>query len=157
MLKTAWPLAGPALVARTAAPVPKPEHASGRPDPVESAKEAERLILNQYKAGTLAYTSVVTAQAAALSSEQTAVRENRLIASVALIEALGGGWNAARAFNRREHSKPLELTLVKGRCSDLLLGGITLVWSRRHSTGSRQRPHWATLRGREHPAAVRSP
>lgn len=62
---------------------------------VASAQEAERLILNQYRAGTVAYTSVVTAQATALSNEQSAltVLESRLIASVALVQALGGGWD----------------------------------------------------------------
>jgi NodT family efflux transporter outer membrane factor (OMF) lipoprotein len=65
---------------------------------VAAAREAERLTLNQYKAGTVPYTSVITAQTTTLSSEQTAltVLLNRLSASVSLIEALGGGWNAAR-------------------------------------------------------------
>jgi NodT family efflux transporter outer membrane factor (OMF) lipoprotein len=63
---------------------------------VKSAEEAERLILNEYKAGTVAYTSVIVAQTAALADEETAltIRQNRLVASVALIEALGGGWTA---------------------------------------------------------------
>ena len=65
---------------------------------VRSAQEAERLVLNQYKAGTVAYTSVITAQTAALSNEQTAltVYSNRLTASVALIQGLGGGWDASQ-------------------------------------------------------------
>jgi outer membrane protein TolC len=65
---------------------------------VAAAREAERLTLNQYKTGTVPYTSVITAQTTTLSSEQTAltVLLNRLTASVSLIEALGGGWNAAR-------------------------------------------------------------
>ncbi len=67
-------------------------------DAIKSAHEAERLILNQYKAGTVAYTSVVTAQTAALTDEENAltVMENRLVASVTLIQALGGGWSAAQ-------------------------------------------------------------
>lgn len=62
---------------------------------VRSAQEAERLVLNQYKAGTVAYTNVVTVQTAALSNEQAAltILENRLLASVGLIQALGGGWD----------------------------------------------------------------
>ncbi len=61
---------------------------------VAASREAERLIFNQYRAGTVAYTSVVTEQAIALGNERTAlaVLQNRLTASVALIEALGGGW-----------------------------------------------------------------
>jgi NodT family efflux transporter outer membrane factor (OMF) lipoprotein len=65
---------------------------------VVAAKEAERLTLNQYKAGTVPYSSVITAQTTRLSSEETAltVLSTRLQASVALIEALGGGWNDSR-------------------------------------------------------------
>jgi NodT family efflux transporter outer membrane factor (OMF) lipoprotein len=64
---------------------------------VQAAREAERLTLNQYKAGTVPYTSVITAQTTTLSSEQTdlTVLLDRLSASVALIQAIGGGWNAA--------------------------------------------------------------
>lgn len=65
---------------------------------VQSAELALRLILNQYLAGTVDYTTVVTAQAAALSNEQTAltITQNRLTASVALVQALGGGWDASQ-------------------------------------------------------------
>ncbi|MBV8534026.1 MAG: efflux transporter outer membrane subunit [Alphaproteobacteria bacterium] len=65
---------------------------------VQSAELAQRLILNQYLAGTVDYTTVVTAQAAALSNEQTAltITQNRLTASVALVQALGGGWDASQ-------------------------------------------------------------
>ncbi len=61
---------------------------------VAAAREAETLTLNQYKAGTVPYSSVIAAQTARLASEQTAltVLSNRLQGSVALIEALGGGW-----------------------------------------------------------------
>lgn len=64
---------------------------------VQAAKEAERLTLNQYKAGTVPYTSVITAQTTTLASEQTdlTILLDRLSASVALIQAVGGGWNAA--------------------------------------------------------------
>ncbi len=64
---------------------------------VKDANLAVQLTLNQYKAGTVAYTSVITAQTIALGDAQTllTIRQNRLVASVTLIEALGGGWNAA--------------------------------------------------------------
>jgi outer membrane protein TolC len=69
---------------------------------VAAAREAERIITNQYKAGTVAYTNVVVAQTTALSDEVTAtnVRQSRLVASVALIQALGGGWDAAQLPSR---------------------------------------------------------
>jgi NodT family efflux transporter outer membrane factor (OMF) lipoprotein len=65
---------------------------------VAAAREAETLTLNQYKAGTVPYSSVITAQTTRLSAEQTAlaVLSSRLQASVALIEAVGGGWNASQ-------------------------------------------------------------
>jgi len=64
---------------------------------VKSADLSVQLTLNQYRAGTVAYTSVVTAQAIALGDAQTllTIRQNRLVASTALIQALGGGWDAA--------------------------------------------------------------
>ncbi len=65
---------------------------------VAASKEAERLTLNQYKAGTVPYSSVITAQTARLTSQESAlsVLSNRLQASVALIEALGGGWDQGK-------------------------------------------------------------
>jgi len=65
---------------------------------VAAAREAEKLTLNQYKAGTVPYSSVITAQTTRLSAEETAltVLSSRLQASVALIEAVGGGWNASQ-------------------------------------------------------------
>ncbi|MDE2227437.1 MAG: efflux transporter outer membrane subunit [Alphaproteobacteria bacterium] len=69
---------------------------------VAAASEAERLILNQYRAGTVDYTSVVTAETTALGDRQTAlnIRQSRLNASVLLIENLGGGWSAAELPDR---------------------------------------------------------
>jgi NodT family efflux transporter outer membrane factor (OMF) lipoprotein len=66
---------------------------------VKKAREAEALTLNQYKAGTVPYSSVITAQTTRLSAEETALQvlSSRLQASVALIEALGGGWDASLA------------------------------------------------------------
>jgi NodT family efflux transporter outer membrane factor (OMF) lipoprotein len=69
---------------------------------VKSANLAVQLTLNQYRAGTVAYTSVVTAQTVALGDAQTllTIRQNRLTASVTLIQALGGGWDAASIGTR---------------------------------------------------------
>jgi outer membrane protein TolC len=65
-------------------------------DTVKMAKEAERLVLNQYKAGTVPYSSVITAQNTTFTAEQTAltVLQTRFTTSIAMIEALGGGWNS---------------------------------------------------------------
>ncbi len=63
---------------------------------VKAAREELDVLLNQYQAGTVAFTAVVVAQANLLTSEQSAltVRQNRHLAAVALIQALGGGWDA---------------------------------------------------------------
>lgn len=62
---------------------------------VAASREALDIALNEYKAGTQSYTAVVTAQAAALSSQQQALetRNQRLQSAVALVVALGGGWD----------------------------------------------------------------
>lgn len=59
------------------------------------SNEALRLTLNQYKAGTINYTSVALAQAAALNAQNSVVslQSRQLIASVSLMSALGGGWS----------------------------------------------------------------
>jgi outer membrane protein TolC len=66
---------------------------------VKAAREAEALTLNQYKAGTVPYSSVITAQTVRLTAEETALQvlSSRLQASIALVEALGGGWDASMA------------------------------------------------------------
>jgi len=65
---------------------------------LRAAREAEALTLNQYRAGTQAYTAVIVAQANALSAQQTtlSILQSRLVASVALIQAIGGGWDAGQ-------------------------------------------------------------
>jgi NodT family efflux transporter outer membrane factor (OMF) lipoprotein len=67
-------------------------------DAVKAAREAETLTLNQYKAGTVPYSSVISAQTVRLNAEQTAlnVLSSRLTASVALIQDMGGGWDASQ-------------------------------------------------------------
>jgi NodT family efflux transporter outer membrane factor (OMF) lipoprotein len=69
---------------------------------VKAAREAEALTLNQYKAGTVPYSSVITAQTTRLAAEETALQvlSSRLQTSVALVEALGGGWDASMATSK---------------------------------------------------------
>ena len=65
---------------------------------VRAAEQAVQIALNEYQAGTQAYTAVVQAQTTALNDEEAVltVREQRLAATVSLIEALGGGWDATQ-------------------------------------------------------------
>jgi len=64
---------------------------------VKLAQQSVAVIRNQYKAGTVSYLNVITAQTTALTNERTAIGilGSRITDSVLLIEALGGGWNAA--------------------------------------------------------------
>jgi NodT family efflux transporter outer membrane factor (OMF) lipoprotein len=81
---------------------------------VKSAIEAERIINNQWLAGTVNYTSVVVAQATALSNELTAlgIRQSRLVASAVLIQDLGGGWYVTQLPSREriEEEAPLNFS-----------------------------------------------
>ena len=72
------------------------EEAAAQDDAVKAARQSTELTLNQYKAGTVSYLNVIIIQAAQLSNESAAVRiqGQRLAAAVALIQALGGGWDA---------------------------------------------------------------
>ncbi|MGH6838268.1 MAG: efflux transporter outer membrane subunit [Methylocella sp.] len=65
---------------------------------VKSAQEEVDVLLNQYQAGTVAFTAVVVADAMLLSNQESAltVRQDRFLAAVTLIEALGGGWYASQ-------------------------------------------------------------
>lgn len=62
---------------------------------VIAARKALDVTLNRYKAGTINYLNVVTAQTAALTNQRSAlsITNARLIAAVKLIAALGGGWD----------------------------------------------------------------
>ena len=61
---------------------------------VRDAALAAQISLNEYRAGTQPYTTVVTAQNTLLSAQQTAlsIEQSRLTDAVSLITALGGGW-----------------------------------------------------------------
>ncbi len=72
------------------------EEAKVQEEAVHAARESVTLTTNQYKAGTVDYLSVVTVQATQLANERAAVVTygQRLVSEVALIKALGGGWQA---------------------------------------------------------------
>jgi len=65
---------------------------------VQAANRALDISSAQYRAGTADYLTVIVSQAAVLNAEVTAVTllTRRLTASVLLIQALGGGWNASQ-------------------------------------------------------------
>lgn len=67
-------------------------------DAVAAAEEALKITINQYRAGTVSFLNVITSQATAYSNERNAISilGNRLTDSVALIEAIGGGWDESQ-------------------------------------------------------------
>ncbi len=73
------------------------EEAEVQEEAVSAARQALAVAINQYKAGTVNYLTVIVAQAAALSIKRTAVDilGRRMTACVLLVKALGGGWHAS--------------------------------------------------------------
>jgi len=65
---------------------------------VESAQQALAIINNQYKAGTVAFINVLTAQTTAFTAQQklASIAAQRMVSSVGLVKALGGGWDAGQ-------------------------------------------------------------
>jgi NodT family efflux transporter outer membrane factor (OMF) lipoprotein len=64
---------------------------------VKDATRGSEIALNEYQAGTVDYTTVATAQATQLSTEESAlnVKQQRLLDTVSLIGDLGGDWSAS--------------------------------------------------------------
>jgi len=63
-------------------------------DAVTNAQQAETIALNRYRSGLVSYLDVIYAQTALLSNQRTAtqISGQRMVATVVLIKALGGGW-----------------------------------------------------------------
>jgi outer membrane protein TolC len=63
----------------------------------DAARKNVAITKNEYQAGTVDFTTVSTAEATALAAQNALVQvqASRLSTAVNLIEALGGGWNAA--------------------------------------------------------------
>ncbi|HTF69486.1 MAG TPA: efflux transporter outer membrane subunit [Edaphobacter sp.] len=61
---------------------------------VDDARRTEEVAMNRYKTGLVSYLDVVNAQAMLLNNQrtQTQISGQQLVASVALVKALGGGW-----------------------------------------------------------------
>ncbi|MGA2193622.1 MAG: efflux transporter outer membrane subunit [Nitrospirota bacterium] len=85
------------------------DEAKAEDEAVKAAQQTVVVTTNEYNAGTLSYLNIITAQAAELGSEITAIGilGRRLTSSVLLIEALGGGWDAselppAKDLNKRQ-------------------------------------------------------
>jgi len=98
---------------------------------VDDARRTVTFYLNQYRVGWVAFTSVVVAEAQLFAAEQAALatRQNLFVASVALIEALGGGWDRSKlptpaqatpaiSIFPQDPAQPPPLALEKQNCCE---------------------------------------
>ena len=76
---------------------------------VESAARSLQVAEVRYKSGIDPYLNVLTAQTALLTDQQAAVtfRTQQMVASVQLIKALGGGWDASQLPSPKELGRRL--------------------------------------------------
>jgi NodT family efflux transporter outer membrane factor (OMF) lipoprotein len=65
---------------------------------VDSALQALAIVTNEYKAGTVGYVNVLTAQTTAFTAQQKleTIAGQRMVSSVGLVKALGGGWDVTQ-------------------------------------------------------------
>ena len=83
--------------------------AQAQGDALRASRQSLEVAVNQYKAGTVSYLNVITAQTTALTNELSAlnIQSRRTAASVLLIKALGGGWGQqGRTAPARKHCRP---------------------------------------------------
>ena len=71
---------------------------------VDAARRSLEVSRNQYKAGTISYLDVVVVQAIWLANERNAIDilGRRMVASVLLIKAIGGGWSSAELPSNKD-------------------------------------------------------
>ncbi|HTH58917.1 MAG TPA: efflux transporter outer membrane subunit [Paraburkholderia sp.] len=73
------------------------QEAAAQDRAVAAAQRTLAIVSNRYRSGAITYLDVVVAQTTALSNEREAVAiaRRRMAASVALVKALGGGWQTS--------------------------------------------------------------
>jgi NodT family efflux transporter outer membrane factor (OMF) lipoprotein len=78
---------------------------------VVDAREAVKVYLRQFEAGTASFTTVVTGEILLLGYEESELtaRQNLFLASVTLIEALGGGWDTTLLPPKKELERDFSL------------------------------------------------
>lgn len=83
------------------------QEAAAQGEAVKAAENTTAITTNQYKAGVAAYLNVISAQTAELGNKRAAidVLGRRLNASVLLIQALGGGWDASELPQAKDLGK----------------------------------------------------
>jgi outer membrane protein, multidrug efflux system len=86
-------------------------------DAVDDARRAEEIAMNRYKAGLVGYLDVVFAQTTLLSNQRVATQINgqRMVATVVLVKALGGGWLGVSAPSQPNPNQQTEETVTKSQ------------------------------------------
>jgi outer membrane protein, multidrug efflux system len=77
---------------------------------VADARRALELANNRYVGGVTSYLDVITAQSTLLANERLATQllGQRMVLSVYLVKALGGGWNALQLQNEQVHPRAIQ-------------------------------------------------
>jgi len=91
---------------------PHPDATAGRAtEGCQLSAGGRSIYLNQFQGGTAPFTTVVTAQIQLLSFEvsELTIRQNLFLASVALIQDLGGGWDVNLLPTKKELESDLSL------------------------------------------------
>ncbi|HUH66984.1 MAG TPA: efflux transporter outer membrane subunit [Syntrophales bacterium] len=80
------------------------EEARVQSEAVDAARLSLEVSRNQYKAGTISYLDVVVVQAIWLANERVAidVQSRRMVASVLLVKAIGGGWKSSELPSNKD-------------------------------------------------------
>jgi outer membrane protein TolC len=78
---------------------------------VEDARRELAIANNRYVGGIASYLDVITAQSTLLSNErlETQLLGQRMVSSVYLVKALGGGWNASDLNQQRVHPQAIQI------------------------------------------------
>lgn len=86
------------------------DEATQQDEALTDAQRTLKLSMSRYKDGVVSYLDVVTAQTTELSTQILALNVNtrRLLASVGLIEALGGGWSAGQPATDTAAATPVQ-------------------------------------------------
>jgi outer membrane protein, multidrug efflux system len=86
-------------------------------DAVAAAQQAEEIAQNRYEKGLVSYLDVVYAQTALLANQRTStqIAGQRMVATVVLIKALGGGWLGVPA---QPETPPAHAEVVKAEGED---------------------------------------
>jgi len=90
------------------------QEAAAQDDAVAAAQRSLAVVSDRYRNGAITYLDVVVAQTTALTNERNAVAitRRRMAASVALVKALGGGWDASALPSGDEIVHPPTPTLT---------------------------------------------